>query len=72
MNWCLCQARGKDKTGLRRGRVCNSGSEGKKSWGCGCVDYQGIESTASFFLQEPLQVLETQRREAPEVQTTSL
>lgn len=33
MNWCLCQARGKDKTGLRRGQVCNSGSEGEKSWG---------------------------------------
>lgn len=67
MNWCLCQACGKDKIGLRKGggRVCNSGRG--ESWGCGCVDYQGNDSTASFFLQGASAGFRN-----PEVQTTSL
>lgn len=78
MNWCLCQACGKDKIGLRKwgGRVCNSGSEGERAGGVAALIIKALTPQPVSSCREPLQVLETQRRvserEAPEVQTTSL
>lgn len=76
MNWCLCQACGKDKIGLRKeGDGCVT-VEGERAGGVAALIIKALTPQPVSSCREPLQVLETQRRvserEAPEVQTTSL